>query len=144
MRRSEDDLLLAKAKFQILAVRMPKSVIDVAGHDLNDNDMVAFKVAIILPDAFSRGVNMERRSTKPLGKFVAHRLKICAASTRAYDGQQDLDQIRHDSPTTTQARGSRPLAPETSRTKPTLARANVVWAGEGNSRFRFSVLALNA
>jgi hypothetical protein len=52
MRRSDDDLLLAEAKFQILAVRMPPRVIDVAGHDLNHNDMVAFKVAIILPDAF--------------------------------------------------------------------------------------------
>lgn len=98
MRRSDDDFLLAKAKFQILAVRMPPRVIDVAGHDLNHNDMVAFKVAIILPNAFSWGVNMERRSAKPLGKFVAHRLKICAASTRAYDGQQDLDQIRHGPP----------------------------------------------
>ncbi len=124
MHRPEDDLLLAKAKFQILAVRIPPRVVDVAGHDLNDNDMVALKIAIILPDAFSWGVDMERRSTEPVGKFVAHRLKICAAST--------------------QARGSRPLAPETPRTNPTLARANVVWAGEGKSRFRFSVLALNA
>ena len=33
MRRSDDDLLLAEAKFQILAVRMPPRVIDVAGHD---------------------------------------------------------------------------------------------------------------
>jgi hypothetical protein len=88
--------LLAEPALELGAIALPPRMVDVAGHDLEDEEIIATRPADFRPDALRRRARERRDASESLGEFAPHLSEILARESDAIvvsEGEQDLDEI---------------------------------------------------
>jgi hypothetical protein len=92
----DDQSFLAEPALEFGAIALPPRMVDVAGHDLEDEEIIATRRADFRPDVLRRRAREGRNASEPLGELAPHLSEILARERDAIvvsEGEKNLDEI---------------------------------------------------
>src|SRR3954451_16322014 len=69
--RADDDRVLPEQRLQSFAILPPPSCVDVLGHHLEDDDLVAVGASFVRPKSLCRGTGEGGQSAEPFRQFAS-------------------------------------------------------------------------